>query len=106
MREVFCYDLPRKSKAENPMLDRIRLIVRAVTLAIIFLCSGWCLAADVELPRKPAPAAALSVPIQRYGAQNPSCSRWTDGCIVCTPSGCSNIGIACQPTATVCTDPR
>jgi len=71
--------------------------------ATIFL-GGSCLAADIPPSRKAAPAAA-PVAVQRYGEKNPSCSKWTDGCVICTRSGCSNIGIACQPAATTCTDP-
>ena len=38
-----------------------------------------------------------------YGEFNQACVAWTDGCRNCSrDSGCSNIGIACQPTEVTC----
>jgi hypothetical protein len=93
------------------MFHRIRVSACAGRLAaslllgsaLVSVLGQWSFAADMEVPRKPPPATA-SIPIQRYGEQNPKCATWTDGCVICTPSGCSNIGIACQPKEPICTD--
>jgi hypothetical protein len=47
------------------------------------------------------------IPIQAYGADNPSCLEWTDGCTICAKSeagaiACSTPGIACQPAGLQC----
>ncbi|MEA2975343.1 MAG: hypothetical protein QOF19_863 [Alphaproteobacteria bacterium] len=98
------------------MFRRIGVSARAVRLAASLLLGGalvsapgqWNFAADLEVPRKEPPheyaPAPVSVPVQRYGEQNPTCAKWSDGCVICTRSGCSNIGIACQPKEPACTD--
>jgi hypothetical protein len=37
-----------------------------------------------------------------YGTINSKCIEWTDHCVICTRSGCSNIGTACQPKEITC----
>jgi hypothetical protein len=74
--------------------------VVALLLAPIFV--GPCLAADGDEPTATAQPVPTSVPMQSYGANNPKCSEWSDGCVVCTKDGCSNIGIACQPKEISC----
>ncbi len=61
-------------------------------------------AAGEETPTA-VPAATNGVATQSYGLNDPKCLEWTDGCVVCTKDGCSNIGIACQPKAISCRDP-
>jgi hypothetical protein len=39
--------------------------------------------------------------VHNYGSLDSTCMRWTDQCRVCSRSGCSNIGIACQPAEVV-----
>lgn len=63
------------------------------------------LAADMDIPKPPAPPHDTSV---HRGP--PNCSRWTDDCVNCTRSAdgaapvCSNIGFSCQPKAVRCLD--
>jgi hypothetical protein len=62
-------------------------------------------AARAQTP--PAPSAA-DASIHAYGDQDKTCTAWTDQCRSCTRGtndevSCSNIGIACQPAAIVCT---
>ncbi len=40
--------------------------------------------------------------VHNYGNLDSTCMRWTDQCRVCSRSGCSNIGIACQPAEVEC----
>jgi hypothetical protein len=40
--------------------------------------------------------------VHNYGSLDRTCMRWTDQCRVCSRSGCSNIGIACQPAEVEC----
>jgi len=71
-------------------------------LTIVGLAGAAALAAEIELPRRPA---SQNVSIQQGP---PNCSRWTDDCVNCsredkdTPPVCSNIGVACQPKAIRC----
>lgn len=56
-----------------------------------------------------AVAAGASAPAPEQTTQDPACSEWTDGCIVCarTPQGlaCSTPGIACVRQAPRCLKP-
>jgi len=40
--------------------------------------------------------------VHNYGDLDSTCMRWTDQCRICSRSGCSNIGIACQPAEVEC----
>ena len=40
--------------------------------------------------------------VHNYGNLDSTCMRWTDQCRICSRSGCSNIGIACQPAEVEC----
>lgn len=58
---------------------------------------------DAPKPEK-LPAA---VSVLAYGAANPSCLEWSDGCVTCAREGagdkkCSTPGVACQPGETLC----
>jgi hypothetical protein len=50
-----------------------------------------------------ADAPADQRPMQHFGVDHPNCLGWTDGCVICTPKGCSTPGIACTPREPVCT---
>jgi hypothetical protein len=53
------------------------------------------------------PLSAEALSLQGFGAQNPLCVEWGDGCSVCLrddkdAAHCSTPGIACQPAAIAC----
>ena len=81
-------------------------LIALVILAATFAWTGGAAdAADIDIPRRPAPA---NHPVQQGPA---NCSRWTDQCVNCSrgaegePPVCSNIGFACQPQAIRCLSP-
>jgi len=88
----------------EPMSLRTHFIAGAVALQVAVVYAGPCLAADLDTPATRPPAVSTTEPIHRYGAHNPKCLEWTDGCVVCTKDGCSNTGIACQPKEISCRD--
>jgi hypothetical protein len=56
------------------------------------------------------PAAQQNLSLQGFGAKNPTCLEWNDGCATCRRDAggavhCSTTGIACQPTDIVCKAP-
>jgi hypothetical protein len=55
------------------------------------------------------PASAARAAVIAFGARHPDCREWTDGCVICIrgaeAANCSTPGIACQPDATICTNP-
>ena len=63
-----------------------------------------------RIPEVPPGAAEEERAVQAFGAANPTCAEWTDGCIVClkgtsdAPS-CSLPGIACEPKPAACKPP-
>jgi hypothetical protein len=82
--------------------------MRAI-LAIIML-AGLSLGALAQDPPKApeAPATPAEASIHGYGDTEKTCLEWNDGCRTCRRQeggkpACSNIGIACQPTAITCT---
>ena len=81
-------------------------------LALAFLIFGGLTQASAqESPAKPeatAPAVPSEVSTHGYGDTEKTCLEWNDGCRTCRRPDqgevtCSNIGIACQPTAVTCT---
>ncbi len=84
------------------MTARKQAIGLAIASWLVPVFAGPGLAADA--PATAPPAVSAQEQIHRYGASNPRCSEWTDGCVVCTKDGCSNIGIACQPKEITCQD--
>ena len=49
--------------------------------------------------------------LESFGATNPTCLEWSDGCAVCARQDdktfhCSLPGIACQPSVPVCRKPK
>ena len=104
----------------------MRRVVLAFT--VLFVC-GSALAADQAVPQ--APSAAMPAPPadkpaddsnldlqkpeddapkaaeswwEKLVREKPDCKSFTDGCRVCSPTVCSNIGIACQPKEWTCND--
>jgi hypothetical protein len=48
--------------------------------------------------------------LESFGAKNPACAEWSDGCVICRRDAagvarCSTPGIACQPKDVAC-EPR
>jgi hypothetical protein len=83
----------------------LRLIVSTLVWASLAGGAGAAPPAD-EAAAPPAKPGSPSV--QGFGAHNPTCLAWTDGCVLCQAttrgqSSCSIIGIACQPVAIRCT---
>ena len=71
-------------------------------LAVVSLAFPRIAAADSPKPEKLPEVVA----VQAYGAANPACSEWSDGCVVCVRGGkCSTPGIACQPGEIACKTP-
>jgi hypothetical protein len=74
-------------------------------LALLFFSGGSATFADqAKTPSVPTPHP---VSIQSYGADNPPCLEWTDGCTICAKSeagaiACSTPGIACQKAGLQC----
>jgi hypothetical protein len=72
-------------------------------------------AADLSVARRPEPApeykrAKTPLSFQDFGENDPACLAWTDDCRSCQRDAdntvsCSNVGIACQPSAIRCTAP-
>lgn len=59
------------------------------------------------LPRPATTQPAADVAPPAFGARDPSCQEWSDGCQVCVRDAegkpqCSTPGIACTPKATTC----
>ena len=92
------------------------MISRPIAFALWLALCPAALADDAA----PTPSAHSPTPtldplerasLQSFGAANLACKEWTDGCAVCRRDAaevgqCSTPGIACQPTALVCTDPH
>jgi hypothetical protein len=58
---------------------------------------------DLQKPEEDTPKAAESW-WQKVLRDAPNCKSFTDGCRTCSPTVCSNIGIACQPKDWSCND--
>jgi hypothetical protein len=58
---------------------------------------------DLQKPEEETPKAAESW-WQKVLRAAPNCKSFTDGCRTCSPTVCSNIGIACQPKDWSCND--
>jgi hypothetical protein len=81
-----------------------RLTALVILTAILAWSGGAADAADIDIPRRPAPS---DIQVQQGPA---NCSRWTDQCVNCSRDAeggpvCSNIGFACQPRAIRCLSP-
>lgn len=62
--------------------------------------------AQADAFRTPKLKQGAPVSVQGYGAQNPACAEWTDGCVLCiradNSTQCSTTGIACVPAGLTC----
>ena len=80
---------------------------RSTLAAALFLASFPAFAAQTSAPANPADE---QMTLQQFGARNPACLEWNDGCSTCKrddkgPARCSTPGIACQPAELVCKSP-
>lgn len=76
--------------------------MRVSLLALVMCCCAGSAPVLADAFKTPAVRLGPSVSVQGYGAQNASCSRWTNGCVLCARDGagvtaCSTPGIACEP---------
>ena len=74
--------------------------------AVLFFLAAPAWADETPAPPAPSPEATPAT-VFSFGAANPQCAEWTNGCQVCTrpASGemqCSTPGIACTPAPPVC----
>ena len=81
--------------------------MRKVANLLLMACALWLLLISEPITGGatdiPLSWPALKMPIQRYGEHDKLCLVWSDGCVNCSrEDGCSNIGIACQPTEIKC----
>jgi hypothetical protein len=80
-----------------------------LTLALLmFLAAAPATAQDAQPKPETSSPSQTEVSIQGYGDREKTCLEWNDGCRTCRRPDkgkveCSNIGIACQPTAVTCT---
>ncbi len=82
-------------------------MTRLFVLALAALPVVGAAAQEAPGTTPPARTEPSSIHVHNYGASDPACLRWTDGCRSCSrgangESLCSNIGIACQPTEVKC----
>jgi len=82
------------------MTLRLRSIASVVSLGFLITLTS------AQQPATQNPPAPHEVDIFSYGEVDKTCTRWTDGCRNCSRGSgslpdCGNIGIACQPRATV-----
>jgi len=82
------------------MILRLRNIASVMSLGFLITLTS------AQQPDMQNPPAPHEVDIFNYGEVDKTCMRWTDGCRNCSRGSgpfpnCGNIGIACQPRATV-----
>ena len=83
-------------------------MVRApLLLAIGLLAAAPAARAELATPLPPVVQQSLDA----FSAAHKACRVWSDGCVVCrrlqeTAFACSTPGIACQPTALACQEPK
>jgi hypothetical protein len=93
------------------MIAPLKAIFRLLAaLALLHALSAR--ATELSVTPRPAPPsnapAEAPLSFQGFGEKDPTCLAWTDGCRSCqretdNPVNCSNVGIACQPSADKCT---
>ena len=74
--------------------------------AVIFLISAAAQAEDAPVPAPPL--TPPEVTLFNFGASNPACNTWSNGCQICLrlvdgKPICSTPGIACTPAEPACT---
>jgi hypothetical protein len=91
---------------------------RKGTLATLVLATfglaAFVFAASISLAgadETAAPPQNESLSLQGFGAKNPLCREWSDECSVCLrddkdAAHCSTPGVACQPAAIICRQPK
>jgi len=82
--------------------------MRRALAALAFVLAAAAARAQTPSAPPPAPSPAADASIHAYGDHDKTCLAWTDQCRACVRGAadevsCSNIGIACQPAAIVCT---
>lgn len=83
-----------------------------VTCVAMSVAGLPCLAQNSAPAPTPAPQVApAESSIQGFGDRDQACLAWTDMCHTCARGEgntitCSNIGIACQPSAVTCSSRR
>jgi hypothetical protein len=97
--------------AKQAALSDIREMVTRRASAVgaflsIVLFAGFALAAGLITPTPDEALTREELSLEAFGAKNPTCLEWNDGCATCRrDSGgphCSTPGIACQPREAVC----
>ena len=83
---------------------RLALFAAALGLfAALLLVTTTASAPQASDEPKPPDSGQIERHVHNYGEIDRSCLRWTDQCRICSRTGgCSNIGIACQPTEVEC----
>jgi hypothetical protein len=84
-------------------------MTRSAVVAVAWLHAVAAAAQDPPATTSPpaGTGSRASMHVHNYGALDPTCLRWTDGCRTCGrgtegEATCSNIGIACQPAEVKC----
>lgn len=82
--------------------------MRLVLALFVLLAAAPASAQDAQPKLGQTPATPADASFQGYGDREKTCLEWNDGCRTCRRPDkgkveCSNIGIACQPTAVTCT---
>ncbi len=79
----------------------------------VALLAGLTFARADDTPATPAPSptAKEELTLRSFGAENPACMEWNDGCATCLRDAagavnCSTRGIACQPQVIACRSPK
>jgi hypothetical protein len=93
-------------EASMRVFPAARLALLAVALGLIgalLLATTTASAPQASDEAKPPASGQIQRHVHNYGEIDRSCLRWTDQCRICSRTGgCSNIGIACQPTEVEC----
>jgi hypothetical protein len=71
-------------------------------LGAVAILGGAGLAQQASGQTKAPTSEQTGQHVHNYGSLDSTCMRWTDQCRICSRSGCSNIGIACQPAEVEC----
>jgi hypothetical protein len=91
-------------------MESRRSLILLVAGAFFALLTTLASAEDAKPGADPAsadPARQEQKSLRDFGAENPTCGEWNDGCSTCKrdSSGeihCSTPGIACQPGDRIC----
>ena len=76
----------------------LALSLFTVTTTVVFAQTG-----STATQGNSTAANRTEIHLHNYGEFTQASVAWTDGCRNCSrDSGCSNIGIACQPTEVTC----